>query len=148
MFAVSVVITYTLASFAHTQQVLAGLLDLGVLIPVADRIGMILGDWMGLYLYLVVIAIGLLIGFSFMALVRRVLPVPAALLYAVGGALAMLVILGSMRELTSLTPIAGARDMLGMSLQCLAGAIGGVVFGIGLDRFVSRDLPAPVGHAY
>ena len=129
------VVAYTLASFAHTQQVLAGLLELGVLIPVADRIGMIVGDWVGLYLYLAVIAIGLLIGFGVMALARRVLPVPGALLYAMGGALAMLVILGSMRELASLTPIAGARGVLGMSLQCLAGAIGGAVFGISLSLF-------------
>ena len=131
----SVVIVYTLASFAHSQQVLAGLLKLGVLIPIADRIGMIAGDWVGLYLYMAVIAIGLLIGFSVMALARRVLPVPGALLYAIGGALAMLVILGSMRELASMTPIAGARGALGMSLQCLAGAIGGAVFGISIDRF-------------
>lgn len=126
-------VVYTLASFAHTQQVLAGLLELGVLIPVTDRIGMIAGDWVRLYLYLIVIAIGLLIGFSVMTLVRRVLPVPGALLYAVGGAFAMLVILSSMRELASMTPIAGARGVLGMSLQCLAGAIGGAVFGIGVD---------------
>lgn len=133
-FAVSVVVTYTLASFAHTQQVLSGLLQLGVLIPVADRIAMIAGDWVGLYLYLAVIAIGLLLAFAVMALVRRVLPVPGWLIYAVGGALAMLVILWSMRELGSLTPIAGARGALGMSLQCLAGATGGAVFGISLTR--------------
>ena len=132
-------VAYTLASFAHTQQVLVGLLDLGVLIPVADRIGMIAGDWVGLYLYLVVVAIGLLIGFSVMALIRRVLPVPRTLLYALAGALAMLAILSSMRELASMTPIAGARGILGMSLQCLAGAIGGAVFGISLDRFGRTD---------
>ena len=131
----SVVVTYTLASFAHTQQVLSGLLQLDVLIPVADRIVMIAGDWVGLYLYLAVIAIGLLTGFCVMALFRRVLPVPGTLIYAVGGALAMFVILWSMRELGSLTPIAGARGLLGMSLQCLAGAIGGAVFGISLTRF-------------
>lgn len=131
----SVIIAYTLASFAHTQQVLAELLKLGVLIPTADRIAMFAGDWVGLYLYMLVIAIGLLIAFVVMALARRVLLVPKALLYAMGGALAMLVILGSMRELASLTPIAGARGALGMSLQCLAGAIGGAMFGISLTRF-------------
>ena len=129
-FAMSVVVTYTLASVAHTQQVLSGLLELGVLIPLADRIGMIAGDWIGLYLYMVVIAIGLLIAFSVMELLRRVLPVPRALLYAIGGALAMLVILVSMRELGPMTPIAGARGGLGLFLQCVAGAIGGVVFGV------------------
>jgi hypothetical protein len=129
-FAMSVVVTYTLASVAHTQQVLSGLLELGVLIPLVDRIGMIAGDWIGLYLYMAVIAIGLLIAFSVMGLLRRVLPVPRALLYAIGGALAMLVILVTMRELGPMTPIAGARGGLGLFLQCVAGAIGGVVFGV------------------
>ena len=129
-FAISVAVAYTLASIAHSQQVLSELLKLGVIIPLADRAFMIAGDWVGLYLYLLVIAIGLLIAFSVMRLVRRWAQVPSMLLYSVGGALAMLVILVSMRELGSLTPIAGARGALGMSLQCLAGAIGGAVFGL------------------
>ena len=133
-FALSVLLTYTLASLAHSQQVLSGLLQLGVVIPMADRIAMSAGDWVGLYLYLAVIAIGLLIAFCVMALLRRVLPVPGVPHYAVGGALAMFVILFSMRELGSLTPIAGARGALGMSLQCLAGAIGGALFGYHLAR--------------
>jgi len=130
-FALSVVVTYTLASVAHTQQVLSGLLELGVLIPPVDRIAMIAGDWIGLYLYMVVIAIGLFIAFIVMGLVGRVLPMPETVLFAAGGALSMLVILVSMRELGSLTPIAGARGVLGLSLQCAAGAIGGIVFGMG-----------------
>ena len=128
-FAMSVVVAYTLASVAHTQQVLSGLLGLGVSIPLADRLAMIAGDWIGLYLYMAVIAIGLLIAFSIMGLLRRIVPVPRVLLYGVGGALAMLVILVSMRELGSLTPIAGARGAVGLILQCVAGAIGGIVFG-------------------
>ena len=131
-FVVSVVVSYTLASLAHTQQVLAGLLHLGVRIPFRDRLDMFAGDWAGLYLYLLVIAIGFLIAFGVMALINRVVPVHATLLFALGGALAMLCILVSMRELASLTPIAGARGVLGMTLQCLAGAIGGAVFGISL----------------
>ena len=133
-FVASVVVSYTLASLAHTQQVLAGLLHLGVRIPFLDRLEMFTGDWIGLYLYLLVIAIGFLIAFGVMALVNRVVPVHATLLFALGGALAMLCILVSMRELASLTPIAGARGALGMTLQCVAGAIGGAVFGISIVR--------------
>ncbi len=137
-FTLSVLVTYTLASLAHSQQVLSGLLQLGVLIPMADRIAMSAGDWVGLYLYLVVIAIGLLIAFCVMTLLRRVLPVPEVPLYAVGGALALFVILFSMRELGSLTPIAGARGALGMSLQCLAGAVGGTLFGYRIARLKAQ----------
>lgn len=133
-FIVSVLIAYTLASVAHTQQVLAGLLQLGVQIPLGDRLFMFAGDWAGLYLYLLVIALGFLIAFVTMALMKRIVSIPAPMLFAIGGALAMLCILVSMRELASLTPIAGARGMLGFSLQCLAGAVGGGVFGVSLAR--------------
>ena len=133
-FIVSILVAYTLASLAHTQQVLAGLLQLGVHIPVSDRLVMFAGDWVGLYVYLLVITLGFLIAFGVMALIKRVVPLPTLLLFALGGALAMLCILVSMRELASLTPIAGARGVLGMSLQCLAGAVGGAVFGSSLSR--------------
>lgn len=133
-FVLSVVVAYTLASLAHTQQVLSGLLKLGVVIPTGDRLGMFAGDWLGLYLYLVVIVIGFLIAFGVMALFRRVLPASSVFLYALGGALAMLVIHVSMQALASLTPIAGARGALGLFLQCLAGAIGGAVFGFSIGR--------------
>lgn len=138
-FAVSVLITYTLASVAHTQQVLAGLLQLGVQIPLGDRLFMFAGDWAGLYLYLLVIALGFLIAFVILALLKRILSISAPILFAIGGALAMLCILVSMRELASLTPIAGARGMLGFSLQCLAGAVGGGMFGVSLARLTRES---------
>ena len=128
-FTLSVLVAYTLASLAHTQQVLAGLLKLDVDIPLGDRLVMFAGDWVGLYLYLVVIAVGFLIAFTVMALIRRFKTMNAMIMFSLGGALAMLCILVSMRELASLTPIAGARGVIGMSLQILAGAIGGLVFG-------------------
>ena len=133
-FALSVLVAYTLASLAHTQQVLAGLLHLGVHIALSDRLGMFAGDWVGLYLYLAVIAIGFIIAFSVMALLKRLVSVDTTLLFALGGALAMLCILVAMRELASLTPIAGARGPLGFALQCMAGATGGAVFGRSLAR--------------
>lgn len=139
VFCVSVMVTYSLASLAHTQQVLSGLLDLGVTIPVADRITMIVHDWLGLYLYLAVITIGLLIAFIVMAVLKRYWPLSAVLLFAIGGTLAMFVILESMRELSSLTPIAGARTTFGLILQCLAGAAGGTVFGIAVNKLGSAS---------
>ena len=53
----------------------------------------------------------------------------------------MLCILVSMRELASITPIAGARGALGMTLQCLAGAVGGAVFGISISQFSRTPEP-------
>lgn len=136
-YAVSVLIVYTLASAAHTQQVLSGLLQLNVQIEMRDRLMMFAGDWAGLYLYLMVIALVFLIAFLVIAIIKHFVltSVPAPILFAIGGALAMLCMLLTMRELASLTPIAGARGTTGLTLQCLAGAAGGAVFGFALSRY-------------
>ncbi len=121
-------VTYTLASVAHTLQVINRLLDLEVVIHAADWLRVILGDWVGLYLYWVVIAIGLAIAFTVMFAIQAILKGRKDWLFALGGALAMAVILISMKQLSSLTPIAGARGTVGFLLQCAAGLVGGVCF--------------------
>lgn len=122
-------LTYTLASVSHSWQILRALADLGVSMAPSKAIGMVLGDWLGLYLYAVVIAIGMLIGLAFMRLVSRWFGLPEVMVYAIGGGLALLCIQISMQWLLSIAPIAGARGVVGISLQCLAGVAGGALFG-------------------
>ncbi len=133
-------VTYTVASVTHTQQVIGGLQDLGVTVNTGDWLRVALSDWLGLYLYGVVIAIGLSIAFTLMWFINRYLNrnvnhnvnrklgKKAAWLFPLGGALAMWVILFSMKELSSITPIAGARGTVGLLLQCAAGLIGGITY--------------------
>jgi hypothetical protein len=130
-------VTYVLASVAHTQAVLAGIVSLGVPVPFEDRLRVTAGDIAGLYMYGVIILIGLAIGYSVMGLVGRWLRMSDWLRYPLGGALAMLTILLSMKLALSITPIAGARELSGLAMQCLAGGIGGWVFSRLLRR-VSR----------
>jgi hypothetical protein len=131
------VLTYSLATVAHTQQVLVRLSDMGVSLSAADCLSVVVGDWLGMYLYLMVIAVGLLLAFTIAALLPVKAPYCGMPMYALAGALAMLVILLSMREFASLTPIAGARGGVGLFLQCLAGAFGGMCF----DLLRCRLLP-------
>lgn len=127
-FIVATLVTYTVASVTHTQQVLGRLQDLGVTISAGDWLRVVLSDWLGLYLYCAVIAIGLAIAFTLMSIINRYLGNRALWLFPLGGALAMWVILFSMKELGSITPIAGARGTVGLLLQCAAGLVGGITY--------------------
>lgn len=93
-----------------------------------DRLRMTGGDLSGLMAYSFVIAIGLLIAFSVMGLLGRILPLSPWILYPIGGVLAMLTMLLVMKAVFSITPIASARELPGLLLQCAAGLVGGLVF--------------------
>jgi len=127
-FGLSAVVTYVLASVFHTQTILHGLTSLGITVSFMDRLRMTGGDLSGLMAYSFVIAIGLLIAFSVMGLLGRGLPLSPWVRYPVGGVLAMLTMLLLMKAVFSITPIASARDLPGLLLQCSAGLIGGLVF--------------------
>lgn len=86
------------------------------------------GDLSGLMAYSFVIAIGLLIAFSIMGLLGRILPLSPWIRFPIGGMLAMLTMLLVMKAVFSITPIASARELSGLVLQCSAGLIGGLVF--------------------
>jgi len=137
-FFVATLVTYTLASVAHTQQVISRLRDLGVTVGMGEWLRVAVGDWLGLYLYLAVIAVGLAIAFSVMSVVGRFTVGQRDVLFAVGGGLAMWVMLYSMKELGSITPIAGARGIVGLLLQCAAGVAGGFCFAL----FKNRAIPS------
>lgn len=101
---------------------------------------MLIGDWLGLYLFAAVIATGLLIGFVVARLLLRWRAWSSVPLYAVAGALALLCIHISMQWLLSLSPIAGARGTTGLLLQCLSGAAGGALYGFLRGRHSRRAL--------
>lgn len=133
-FGLSVVSAYFVASVFHTQTILHGLTSLGIRVSIVDRLRMTGGDLSGLMAYSFVIAIGLLIAFVVMGLIGRFLPLSAWIRYPLGGVLAMLTMLLVMKAVFSITPIASARELPGLMLQCSAGLIGGLVFAGMLNR--------------
>lgn len=119
------------ASIAHSQFVLIGLVDIGVSIPASDWISMTLSDIWGLLPgYGSVIGVALLLSFLIIAGVQKWLFTLPDWRFSVAGFIGIAAALIAMQPLLDVTLIAGARTEAGFFFQCVAGAIGGYVFGL------------------
>ena len=128
-FLIATTVTFVLASLSHSQFVLQELANLGVEIDIATRISSTLDDLGGLLPgYGGILAIGLLIGFAIMALLRKLRPQTGHWVYPLAGMLTVLVAHLAMHPIFHVTLIAGARTPLGLAFQAFAGLIGGYVF--------------------
>jgi len=138
------VCAYALASIAHTQTVLAGLVALDVDMPLGTRLATTAADLIGLWRYGVVIAIGLALGLVVLRLLPRpIRTLPRIVRGALAGTLAIATALLAMRLALSFTPIASARGNAGFALQCLAGTTGGLVWARICNRLATVSLRAP-----
>ena len=129
-FLAAVAAAFVLASAFHTHMVIDALGDAGAVVSLDRRLTMTANDLVGLApQFGAVVAIALAVGFLVAAGLRRVLKPLAPLAYPLAGAVALGVALTAMSAaFDGITPIAGARTTLGFALQCLAGAVGGLVF--------------------
>jgi len=122
------VVTYVLACVFHSQRVIHALTEVDVKVPFSERLSMSAYDVWGLLpTYGPAIALALVLSMVVVTLLGRWIN-PSPYIAALGGGVAMLVMLLSMQPIMGVTLIAGARETTGIILQCLAGAIGGVVF--------------------
>ena len=114
----------------QTQNVIARLGDLGADVGMGQRLSMTFYDIMHLgSLYTPFIAIALVIAFLAGGLLYRFMKFGRYIIYLIAGAVAILIMLFLMkRAFFGVHIINGAKDALGISLQVLAGAIGGWVF--------------------
>ena len=124
--------TYLLATTFYTQQVIAKQAEIGAVYTPAQQIDTYVQNFTGLAMYGVIIAIALLLGFTIAAGVKRILKPLAPIAYPTAGAAAMLVMLIFAEQALGggAGIIGGARDAFGVTLQCLAGFIGGGVFAL------------------
>jgi len=131
-FLLSVAVTFTLASVFYTQQVLAKQAAIGIVYTSEQQIATYTGNFIGLApAYGVVIMIALAIGFAIAAVLKRLLKPLAPIAYPVGGAAAVfaaIYLIENVMAAGGAGAIGGARDGLGLALQCFAGLIGGGVF--------------------
>jgi hypothetical protein len=126
----AVLTTVVLGVFFQTQNVLARLGDIGAEVGLIERVSMTLYDlrYLG-SLYIIFVSMALAIAFLVGGLLFRVTKFGRAIIYSVAGAVGLLTMLFGMKEaFFDVHLIAGARDAFGISLQMLAGAIGGFVF--------------------
>jgi len=133
-FIAAAVITYLLASVFYTQQVLSAQFAVSEPYPLAAQLETYWANMVGQApSYGVVLTLGLLIAFTVAWGVKRVLKPLAVVAYPVAGAVAVFTVIYFIENVMAgggAGVIGGARTLLGLSLQCLAGAIGGFVFSI------------------
>lgn len=128
-FVLAVVVTTVLGAVAHTQFVLGRLVDLGIDIPLSERLSMTFHDIAGMGpMFGAIIGLGFLVAMAAGALVFWFAGVQRMLVYGVAGAVAVAVALTAMGMVYDITPIAGARSTAGFIAQLIAGALGGLTF--------------------
>ncbi len=121
-------LTYVLACLFHTQRVVHGLVEVGVTVPFTDRLHISAYDIWGLLpAYGSAIAGALIISLLVVAVLFRWTG-RSYLLAMLGAGVAMLVMLTAMQPIMGVTLIAGARETIGVVLQCAAGCAGGALF--------------------
>jgi hypothetical protein len=137
---VAAVVAFLLAALAHSAMNGAALAAAGAPMPWSAWTGMAAGDLAGLGpQFGAVVAAALGAGLLVAGLANRFARWPAALAFALGGGAALAAVVLVMRlAFDGITPIAGARGALGLAMQAIAGAAGGLVFAI-----VSRKRAKP-----
>lgn len=135
----AVAVTYVTASIAHTQSVMGRLLDMDVPVTLGDRLHATVHDVVGMAAsFLPLLALALAIAFPVAGLAIRRLPRWRPVGYSVAGGVAVLVLHLTLSLVFQITPVAGARTTLGLTVQALCGGLGGWVFRICLAKPAAR----------
>lgn len=132
-FLAAVICTSLLGSIVSSQFVMAGLSDLGVDIPLADRLRMIVQDFGILPALSAAVAAAFLPALAVAGLAGRKLGGRRAW-FAAAGAAALIAELMIMEAVLGLMPVAGARSAAGLGALGFAGALGGLTFALLTER--------------
>ena len=137
-FILALAVAYLIGTATYGQLNLANHVEMGMPVDAAVRWATFWHDFTHMYdLYLILLAIALLIGFSVATLILKWVPQLRTLGYVSSGFVAVFVLdylLGAV--LTSGThPLGVTRTTVGLLSQCLAGAVAGWVMVQALDKF-------------
>lgn len=125
----AVLTTAVVGSVSSSQFVYAALVRIdGVSIPFGTWLQSTLVDLKMMLTLAPVLAIGLLLGFLVAGALNKWTRLDRKKLMIAAGGAAWLVAILIMSQVFSLNPIAGARSMLGLVCQVLAGMLGGYAF--------------------
>lgn len=136
-FIIALGVIYILAAVAYTQSILAGLQAVGAEFPLDVRISATLRDLVGLtqpasgrQSYPFFLMVSSIVAFPIAFVVKELVKPLTPVVYPLAGITVVVAALYLMNaQETSLWPaMPGASDAMGYTLQCLAGAVGGVVF--------------------
>ena len=129
-FILSALIAAVLASLFSTQFVIAGLAKAGGNVGMGERLSMTIYDIINMGpMYAIFIFLGLLVAFLVAGLLAHLAKGRRTLIYIVAGGMCFIVMLYLMKAVFFGVPIiGGARSVLGLAFQALAGGIAGYVF--------------------
>ncbi len=119
---------YCFAALASQTVVLAGLVGLGLNIPLGDWVQSLTHAILNMPFYLAVILLGFALAFPVARQIKKLTPALRTIAYPTAGAMAIGTALGLMHLQFGVFPILGAQEFYGLILQILAGAVGGAVF--------------------
>lgn len=123
-------ITVIIGVTAQTQFVLSRLPELGADISLIERLSMTVYDLRYLgqtYGFFIFIALGL--SFLIAGLIFQLVKFGRAFIYALAGGAAVFVLLFTIKaKFFNIHILAGARDFSGLTLQVIAGILGGLLF--------------------
>lgn len=122
-------LAFVLGSVFATQVILANVASLGLDVDLAVRMQSTVHDLLGLLpSYLPLVAVALLLGLPVAAGLSRWLPTQGLLLYVIAGAVAVITVHLLIKAILGLSGFAAARTLVGLALQGVAGALGGLLF--------------------
>ena len=127
-FIAAVVSAAIFASLFSSHIVYSQLIDLGVQIPFSTRISSLVADLGILGAFIPLMGVAFLLGFLVAKFVVAKTGGNKVVWYALAGASSWLVAIFILEAVFGLMPIGGARSIVGLMLQSLAGLIGGVIF--------------------
>lgn len=120
---------FTFASIFHTQVILYELSLLDINITLTSRLSTTYLDAIGLLpKYGSVLTVVFFIAFVIAGVVKKRFTLASYPIYTIAGAIAMLSVVISMQQLLGLTFLASTRELYGVLLQTLSGAIAGASF--------------------
>ena len=135
----ALLLTYVVAAVLATSSVMSSLRGMGVEVSAATQMQATWHDLLGMApSYLLLILAAFVIALPVAALLSRRLGGWRLPLFALAGAVAMLALHQLMHALLLITPVAVARTPLGLLGQCLAGALGGLMYAL-LSRRTPRS---------
>ena len=124
--------TFVAGAAFYSQQVIARQESVGAVYTLAQQKAAYAANFAGLVApYGVVLSIALLLGFAVAFGAKFILKPLAPVAYPLAGAAAVYTAIWLIETTAAAGgagAIGGARDALGLTLQCLAGALGGLVF--------------------
>lgn len=125
----AVIIAYLLASILFTQTILATVQSFGLEVSFVQRLAATWHDILGMTSsYLVLLLVAFLIALPVAAGLTRLLPSRRALLFTLGGFIAVVALHVIMKAVLGISGFAVTRTLAGLIGQGLAGALGGYVY--------------------